>query len=107
FFSLTTLTPTTLFTLSLHDALPISTQLLVFTAPMVVFEPLYALIMVVLNLCWAAIWILPRWRNVHFETSAEFNVPAERLFEFRRDRKSTRLNSSHRTISYAVFCLKK
>src|SRR5207248_4097393 len=24
-----------------------------------------------------------------------------------RDRKSTRLNSSHRTISYAVFCLKK
>src|SRR5437867_12479606 len=28
-------------------------------------------------------------------------------FEGRRDRKSTRLNSSHRTISYAVFCLKK
>src|SRR5207248_8070733 len=26
---------------------------------------------------------------------------------FRRDRKSTRLNSSHRTTSYAVFCLKK
>src|SRR6266516_5591853 len=25
----------------------------------------------------------------------------------RGDRKSTRLNSSHRTISYAVFCLKK
>src|SRR6266705_3037584 len=24
-----------------------------------------------------------------------------------KDRKSTRLNSSHRTISYAVFCLKK
>src|SRR5258708_15384478 len=28
------------------------------------------------------------------------------LFE-RRDRKSTRLNSSHQIISYAVFCLKK
>src|SRR5207248_9310429 len=27
--------------------------------------------------------------------------------QLRRDRKSTRLNSSHRTISYAVFCLKK
>src|SRR5207248_9511988 len=27
--------------------------------------------------------------------------------ERRADRKSTRLNSSHRTISYAVFCLKK
>src|SRR6266540_1319673 len=26
---------------------------------------------------------------------------------FREDRKSTRLNSSHITISYAVFCLKK
>src|SRR5207248_10429919 len=33
-----------------------------------------------------------------------------RVFEaiaLRTDRKSTRLNSSHRTISYAVFCLKK
>src|SRR5437867_8763794 len=27
--------------------------------------------------------------------------------EIHGDRKSTRLNSSHRTISYAVFCLKK
>src|SRR5438309_11935783 len=26
---------------------------------------------------------------------------------FQRDRKSTRLNSSHSSISYAVFCLKK
>src|SRR5437763_14244269 len=29
------------------------------------------------------------------------------LFLFFRDRKSTRLNSSHRWISYAVFCLRK
>src|SRR5688572_30980049 len=28
-------------------------------------------------------------------------------YEARRDRKSTRLNSSHSQISYAVFCLKK
>src|SRR5207249_9945741 len=28
-------------------------------------------------------------------------------FEAREDRKSTRLNSSHVSISYAVFCLKK
>src|SRR5690242_21430890 len=27
--------------------------------------------------------------------------------QIRRDRKSTRLNSSHMSISYAVFCLKK
>src|SRR3712207_7309265 len=36
----------------------------------------------------------------------------ERIFDHRteavaRDRKSTRLNSSHANISYAVFCLKK
>src|SRR5699024_12125700 len=29
------------------------------------------------------------------------------LFFHRQDRKSTRLNSSHVSISYAVFCLKK
>src|SRR5688500_20098525 len=29
------------------------------------------------------------------------------LLEILRDRKSTRLNSSHLVISYAVFCLKK
>src|SRR5438034_7902095 len=31
----------------------------------------------------------------------------DRLKPARRDRKSTRLNSSHTVISYAVFCLKK
>src|SRR3712207_7510757 len=38
------------------------------------------------------------------------DVPASREGErsaLRRDRKSTRLNSSHANISYAVFCLKK
>src|SRR5947208_13127560 len=30
-----------------------------------------------------------------------------RVVPDRRDRKSTRLNSSHQIISYAVFCLKK
>src|SRR3712207_7610620 len=33
-------------------------------------------------------------------------MPAEEYFE-PGDRKSTRLNSSHANISYAVFCLKK
>src|SRR5438105_12240411 len=33
------------------------------------------------------------------------NMPLDVLFV--RDRKSTRLNSSHEWISYAVFCLKK
>src|SRR5437868_11837577 len=31
----------------------------------------------------------------------------ERYSDFMEDRKSTRLNSSHVSISYAVFCLKK
>src|SRR5437867_5860285 len=31
----------------------------------------------------------------------------QRMHDHLVDRKSTRLNSSHRTISYAVFCLKK
>src|SRR5256885_9109617 len=35
-------------------------------------------------------------------------IESEKLKEYlRADRKSTRLNSSHLVISYAVFCLKK
>src|SRR5690625_5445605 len=34
-------------------------------------------------------------------------VPAYRAVTSHQDRKSTRLNSSHVAISYAVFCLKK
>src|SRR5258708_18838049 len=34
-------------------------------------------------------------------------VHEQRRVEKREDRKSTRLNSSHQIISYAVFCLKK
>src|SRR5207249_10002945 len=33
--------------------------------------------------------------------------PAQHDAKLQRDRKSTRLNSSHVSISYAVFCLKK
>src|SRR5206468_10411542 len=39
------------------------------------------------------------------ERAATFDQPG--WLEFRLDRKSTRLNSSHDQISYAVFCLKK
>src|SRR5258708_13880022 len=35
------------------------------------------------------------------------DVPPESLGVILLDRKSTRLNSSHQIISYAVFCLKK
>src|SRR2546430_5486311 len=37
---------------------------------------------------------------------ARYGMPAE-IISDREDRKSTRLNSSHSQISYAVFCLKK
>src|SRR2546421_3573738 len=40
-----------------------------------------------------------RWRHRNTPSSLELGD--------RRDRKSTRLNSSHDQISYAVFCLKK
>src|SRR5258708_18478599 len=38
-------------------------------------------------------------------SAAESHTLTDELLE--RDRKSTRLNSSHQIISYAVFCLKK
>src|SRR5207248_10948372 len=41
------------------------------------------------------------------EPGAPAGVPGLVPVPAHQDRKSTRLNSSHRTISYAVFCLKK
>src|SRR5438477_3669442 len=37
----------------------------------------------------------------------QVNARMSEAFDMQRDRKSTRLNSSHMSISYAVFCLKK
>src|SRR5699024_12768604 len=41
-----------------------------------------------------------------YESDAGLGTVISRMFPF-VDRKSTRLNSSHVSISYAVFCLKK
>src|SRR6267143_5251942 len=41
-----------------------------------------------------------------YAKTAELSVYVHEAFR-KRDRKSTRLNSSHSSISYAVFCLKK
>src|SRR5690625_6246139 len=46
----------------------------------------------------------PRDREVTGASGGRFVVQADRSY---LDRKSTRLNSSHVAISYAVFCLKK
>src|SRR5438445_7393360 len=60
-----------IYTLSLHDALPI--------------------------------W----WRPGQCQVLSPARFDLRELLTLPRDRKSTRLNSSHANISYAVFCLKK
>src|SRR3712207_7318901 len=88
---------TEIYTLSLHDALPILRR-----------AGLGAALLIA---------------TLGAGTPASANPAADRLFEqcarnlqrsfdeisirCRQDRKSTRLNSSHANISYAVFCLKK
>src|SRR2546429_6238167 len=74
---------TEIYTLSLHDALPIFCSL---TA-------------------WTYSWNTICCAGVGQTTRA--NQRRWAAFQFARDRKSTRLNSSHGYISYAVFCLKK
>src|SRR5438445_4875896 len=46
-------------------------------------------------------------RLMQGRASASKHAPHHVIRPPRRDRKSTRLNSSHANISYAVFCLKK
>src|SRR3712207_7351055 len=46
-------------------------------------------------------------RREVFEDAARMGILLISAAEMRLDRKSTRLNSSHANISYAVFCLKK
>src|SRR5215216_7289555 len=64
---------TEIYTLSLHDALPISI---------------------------AGLFASPSTSATSLFTPVSCGTPIQ-------DRKSTRLNSSHQIISYAVFCLKK
>src|SRR5438876_6425634 len=53
----------------------------------------------------------PRWavsaRVTHHRRAADQDRQVSSRANLRIDRKSTRLNSSHPSISYAVFCLKK
>src|SRR5258708_11984767 len=71
---------TEIYTLSLHDALPIS-------------------------LCRTPRFLGSGPRS-HFDSGAPMKSRVEELKNI-SDRKSTRLNSSHQIISYAVFCFKK
>src|SRR2546430_10660102 len=83
---------TEIYTLSLHDALPIWRR------------PDYAAAVLGADL---------RGRRARHHDSrhdplhGRGGILRSHLHHGRRDRKSTRLNSSHSQISYAVFCLKK
>src|SRR5690625_5429817 len=46
--------------------------------------------------------MVPGFKRIHDRRQVAFELHVDH-----RDRKSTRLNSSHVAISYAVFCLKK
>src|SRR5438552_7147480 len=73
FFFINDTATTEIYTLSLHDALPIS----------------------------------PAAARETLECAVPPSPPRGAVRRRRKDRKSTRLNSSHQIISYAVFCLKK
>src|SRR3712207_9036131 len=78
---------TEIYTLSLHDALPICMTI--------------AFII--------SLWFLYSFRKDWIPRLVSLAVIAGVIFFLASsiDRKSTRLNSSHANISYAVFCLKK
>src|SRR5437899_9030021 len=89
-FSFTATATTDIYPLSLHDALPICGGAQVYAQALPLCSDLF------LTLVKRAVEgdaFLPPFED-HFELTEE-------------DRKSTRLNSSHLGISYAVFCLKK
>src|SRR5699024_12612162 len=85
YFSFPSTPITYIYSLSLHDALPI----------------------------WRFVFLelIRKWaRPIHHSISherEELNIYYTTTIEVSEDRKSTRLNYSHVSISYAVFCLKK
>src|SRR2546430_9883181 len=52
-------------------------------------------------------WVHPLGKEERGETRVQWPAEVPEMSEAFADRKSTRLNSSHSQISYAVFCLKK
>src|SRR5256885_5446440 len=83
--------------LSLHDALPIcriSSEATAFPHRHLPWDILFL-----------AQWTDPAQTNMHRDWARSGEEILRPFSE--KDRKSTRLNSSHLVISYAVFCLKK
>src|SRR3712207_8973379 len=50
---------------------------------------------------------VPRYPAAFLSLGTRLDLPGAQAIPLLLDRKSTRLNSSHANISYAVFCLKK
>src|SRR5206468_12653733 len=96
--------PTDLYTLSLHDALPILRCRLGIGRTYQIPHP-FSGITVFENLLVAACFGGRLREREAYGPCAD--VLSFTGLEHGEDRKSTRLNSSHDQISYAVFCLKK
>src|SRR3712207_6971900 len=84
---------TEIYTLSLHDALPISAEVL-------------GAIAVAREVTGKPIVVYPN-SGEEWDAKSRTWVGSPGFPDELIDRKSTRLNSSHANISYAVFCLKK
>src|SRR5699024_11934343 len=89
--------------LSLHDALPISADMVVTVARQNKLAKSTRRIKSSIR-HWHRRFQSSRWLqiNQNLATQTKPRAPSHET-----DRKSTRLNSSHVSISYAVFCLKK
>src|SRR5437870_6920682 len=87
--------PTEISTLSLHDALPIY------------FARIAAAVKEIVSIIAAQRVIAGAAVQLFIARSARQRVVTSFAKKLVLDRKSTRLNSSHVAISYAVFCLKK
>src|SRR5207253_7563560 len=90
--------PPEIYTLSLHDALPIC-GLIGRTGDR------YEFVHVLLRDAVLRLQLRPQRRALHQRIAVALD--GSRAADTSVDRKSTRLNSSHVAISYAVFCLKK
>src|SRR5207244_12136019 len=79
---------TALYPLSLHDALPIYSRMVV-------------------DRSYITLMLIPAGTSRRKVGSSFLTASTTSIVLVPGDRKSTRLNSSHQIISYAVFCLKK
>src|SRR5438034_6672149 len=95
-FTITDTAPTETYTLSLHDALPISS-----------LTPETAAVLLTLGQRGIRHVVFARYDDHPLRLREVLSQEEARAASRLLDRKSTRLNSSHTVISYAVFCLKK